>query len=237
MARACGRCEASRVAAVLPGAMGCEGAEACFDLCGSAGRGRGARRAGVWVTDAHRGIAADDPRNAGPIEYFRPEPVTRESLRRSLTAILGDKDPADVESRIDNTMQKIARGPIAPNPPVSQSLETVADPLYGLGTHPDIIMTLWHLDDSLPERCRWVFWGGPALALLSLYVLLSIVVRLPPHVIASADPELARVVQKFNRAPTFDIGPAGPEWRLIAQVAPRALWCRAAYDFAAEVAH
>jgi hypothetical protein len=170
--------------------------------------------------------------------------VTRESLRRSLTAILGDKDPADVESRIDNTMQKIARGPIAPNPPVSQSLEAVADPLYGLGTHPDIIMTLWHLDDSLPERCRWVFWGGPALVHPETGVVfaigmgtIGIVVRLPPHVIASADPELARVVQKFNRAPTFDIGPAGPEWRLIAQVAPRALWCRAAYDFAAEVAH
>ena len=193
---------------------------------------------------SHRGVAVDDPRNAGPIDHFRPKPVTRESLRRTLTAILGDKDPADVESRIEKTMQTIARGPIAPNPPVSQSLEAVADPLYGLGTHPDIIMTLWHLDDSLPERCRWVFWGGPALVHPETGVVfaigmgtIGIVVRLPPHVIASADPELARVVQKFNRAPTFDIGPAGPEWRLIAQVAPRALWCRAAYDFAAEVAH
>src|SRR5437667_9635685 len=69
----------------------------------------------------HRGVAVDDPRNAGPIEFFRPKPVTRESLRRTLTAILGDKDPADVESRIEKTMQTIARGPLAPDPPVSQS--------------------------------------------------------------------------------------------------------------------
>jgi hypothetical protein len=34
--------------------------------------------------------------------------VTRESLRGTLTAILGDKDPADVESRI-KTMQTIVR--------------------------------------------------------------------------------------------------------------------------------
>jgi len=27
----------------------------------------------------HRGVAADDPRNAGIIEYFRPKPVTMES--------------------------------------------------------------------------------------------------------------------------------------------------------------
>jgi len=192
----------------------------------------------------HCGVAVDDPRNAGPIEFFRPKPVTRESLRRTFTAILGDKDPADVESRIEKTMQTIARGPIAPDPPVSQSLDAVADPWYGLGTHPDIIEALWDMDDSMPQRCRWVFWGGPALVHPETGVVfaigmgtIGIVFRLPPHVIASADPQLARVVQKFNRAPTFDIGPAGPEWRLIAHEAPRTLWYCAAYDFAAEVAH
>ncbi len=177
----------------------------------------------------------DDPRNAGPIDYFRPKPVTRESLRKTLTAIMGDKDPADVEARTERTMQRIARGPIAPDPPVSQSLDAVSDPWYGLGTHPDIVEALWDMDDSLPQRCRWVFWGRPSLVHPGTGVLfaigvgtIGIVFRLPPQV---------RVVQKFNRAPTFDIGSAGPEWRLIGYQAPRALWCRAAYDFAAEVAH
>jgi hypothetical protein len=152
----------------------------------------------------HRGVAVDDPRNAGPIEFFRPKPVTRECLRRTLTAILGDKDPADVQSRIEKTMQTIARGPIAPDPLVSQPLDAVADPWYGLGTHPDIIEALWDMDDSLPQRCRWVFWGGPALVHPETGVVfaigmgtIGIVFRLPPHVIASADPQLARVVQKL----------------------------------------
>ncbi len=91
----------------------------------------------------HRGVAVDDPCNAGPIEFFRPKPVTRESLRRTFTAILGDKDPDDVQSRIEKTMQTIARGPIAPNAPVSQSLDAVADPWYGLGTHPDVGGKSW----------------------------------------------------------------------------------------------
>src|SRR5258708_29411379 len=92
---------------------------------------------------------------------------------------------------------------------------------------------------SLRHGCRWVFWGGPALVHPETGVVfaigtgtIGIVFRLPPHVIASADPQLARVVQKFNRAPTFDIGPAGPEWRVIAHEAPPALLGRAADDFA-----
>ena len=60
-------------------------------------------------------------------------------------------------------MQRIARGPIAPDPRVSKSLDAVSDPWYGLGTHPDVVEALWDMDDSLPQRCRWVFWGGPAL--------------------------------------------------------------------------
>jgi len=187
----------------------------------------------------HRGVAVDDRRNAGPIDYFSPKPVTRESLRRTLTAIMGDKDPADVEARIEETMHTIARGPIAPDPPISQSLGAVADPWYGLGTHPDIIEALWAMDDSLPQRCRWVFWGRPALVHPETGVVfavgmgtIGIVLRLPPHVIARADPELGRVVQEFNHGPAFDIGPAGPEWRLIGYQAPRARWCRAAYDLA-----
>jgi hypothetical protein len=63
---------------------------------------------------------------------------------------------------------------------------------------------------------------------------IGVVFRLPPRVIASADPQVATVIQKFNRVPNFDIGPAGPEWRSIGHETPPALWCRAAYDFAGE---
>jgi hypothetical protein len=102
-------------------------------------------------------------RNAGPIAFFAPKQVTRESARRCLTVAMRGKSTAEVEAAVDRVLDKIARGPIRPDPPVSQSLADVADPWYGLGTHPDIIESMWKLDDELPQRCRWVFWGRPAL--------------------------------------------------------------------------
>jgi hypothetical protein len=75
----------------------------------------------------HRGVALDDSRNAGPIAFFAPKEVTRESVRRTLTVAMRGKSAADVEAAADRVLDKIARGPIRPNPPVSQSLAEVAD--------------------------------------------------------------------------------------------------------------
>ena len=193
----------------------------------------------------HCGVAADDPRNAAVIQFFSPKPVTRESLRQRLAAILGDRDPAGLELRIEKTMHTIEHGPIRPNPPLSQPLEAVADPWFGLGTHPDIIEMMWKLDDALPQRCRWVFWGGPSLVHPETGVVFAVgigtiglVMRLPPEVleVTGSDPHHATVVQQLSRGLPFDISSAGPEWRLIGYAAPRAEWCRAAYDFAGEMA-
>jgi hypothetical protein len=35
-----------------------------------------------------------------------------------------------------------------------------------------------------------------------------------------------------NPGQSFDIGPAGPEWRFVSAHAGEAEWCRAAYEFA-----
>jgi hypothetical protein len=187
----------------------------------------------------HRGVAVDDPRNAGPIAFFAPKEVTRESLRQNLTVAMRGKSPADVEAVVDRVLDKIARGPIRPDPPVSQSLEEVADPWYGLGTHPDIIAMMWKLDDELPQRCRWVFWGRPALVHPDTGVVFAVgmgtigrVIRLPPQVLEAADPRRARTVVSGNPGQTFDIGPAGPEWRFSSAHAQEAEWWRGAYDFA-----
>jgi hypothetical protein len=187
----------------------------------------------------HRGVAVDDSRNAGPIAFFAPKEVTRESLRQSLAVAMRGKSAADVEAAVDRALEKIARGPIRPNPPVSQSLSEVADPWYGLGTHPDIVEIMWKLDDELPQRCRWVFWGRPALVHPEMGIVFSVgfgtighVMRLPPHVLESADPQRARTVVSGNPGQTFDISPAGPEWRFVSLHAREAQWCRAAYEFA-----
>src|SRR5215831_4174631 len=109
--------------------------------------------------DHHIGVASDDPRNLAPIAYFRPKPVTADSARASLRQALPDAAAEDIEMRVQRLMQKIASGSIKPDPPLSQSLAEVDDPWYGLGTHPDIIEHMWKLDGTLPQSCRWVFWG------------------------------------------------------------------------------
>jgi len=189
----------------------------------------------------HRGVAVDDLRNAGPIAFFAPKEVTRESLRQTLTVAMRGKSLADVEAAVDRVLDKIARGPIRPDPPVSQSLGEVADPRYGLGTRPDIIELMWNLDDTLPQQCRWVFWGRPALVHPDTGVVFAIgigtighVIRLPPQVLEAAEPRHARTVVSGNPGQTFNIGPAGPEWRFVSPRPPEAAWCRAAYDFAGE---
>jgi hypothetical protein len=149
------------------------------------------------------------------------------------------KSAADVEAAVDRVLDKIARGPIRPDPPVSQSLAEVADPLYGLGTHPHIVEIMWKLDDALPQRCRWVFWGRPALVHPDTGVVFAIgigtighVIRLPPQLLNAEDLQHARTVVGGNPGQFFDVGPAGPEWRFVSAHAREAEWCRLAYEFA-----
>jgi hypothetical protein len=189
---------------------------------------------------SHRGVAIDDYRNAGIIEYFRPKPVTVDSLARILTKTTADgKAMAVVRSHAEKAMRRLMHGPANPEPPLSQSLDEVADPWFGLGTHPDIIERLWKMDDTLPQKCRWVFWGRPALVHPDTGVVfavafgtIGIVLRPSPQAIEAAGSQLSTVVQNGKRARAFDIGPAGPEWRFVLPGAAAAQWCRAAYDFA-----
>jgi hypothetical protein len=114
----------------------------------------------------------------------------------------------------------------------------ITDPWYGLSTHPDIIEIMWKLDDELPQRCRWVFWGRPALVHPETVVFavgfgtIGHVMRLPQYVREAADPRYVRTVVSGNPGQFFDIGPAGPKWRFISAHAGEAEWSRAAYEFA-----
>jgi hypothetical protein len=189
---------------------------------------------------SHRGVAIDDFRNAGITEYFRPKPVTVDSLVRMLTKTTAEgKAMAVVRSYAEKAMQRLMHGPASPEPPLSQSLDEVADPWFGLGTHPDIISKLWKMDDTLPQKCRWVFCGRPSLVHPDTGVVfavafgtIGIVLRLSPETIEAAGSQLSTVLQNGKRLRAFDIGPAGQEWRFVLPGAPAAQWCRAAYDFA-----
>jgi hypothetical protein len=188
----------------------------------------------------HRGVAIDDSRNAGITDYFRPKAVTTDSLVRMLATTTAEgKAKAVVESYAEKVMQRLKHGPASPEPPLSQSLDEVADPWFGLGTHPDIISKLWEMDDTLPQKCRWVFCGRPSLVHPNTGVVfavafgtIGIVLRLPPEAIEAAGSQLSAVFQSGKRLRAHDIGPAGPEWRFVLPGAAAAQWCRAAYDFA-----
>jgi hypothetical protein len=189
---------------------------------------------------SHRGVAIDDSRNAGIIEYFRPKPVTPDSFVRILTKTTAEeKAMAVVRSHAEKAMQRLMHGPASPEPPLSQSLDEVADPFYGLGTHPDIVEELWKLDDTLPQKCRWVFWGRPSfvhpdtgVVFAVAFGTIGIVLRLPPEAIEAAGSQLCIVRQRGQQLPALDIGPAGPQWRFVLPGAPADRCCRAAYDFA-----
>ena len=167
--------------------------------------------------------------------------MTRASLRARLAPYYRRRGEVELDAAVDTVMARIARGPTRPDPPMGQPLEAVADPWMGSGTHPDIIAEMWSLDDALPVRCRWVFCGGPALVHPVSGVVFAVgfgtigfVVRLPEAVRSAASPDPASAMVAGAPGRTFDISPAGPEWRFLRSQAPRQAWTRAAYDFAGE---
>lgn len=185
---------------------------------------------------AHCGVAQSDPRNIGPIAFFKPKPVTASSVRERLTSVSRNVSPEEIETRVRQLMKRIATGPVRPPPPLSQSLADVNDPLYGLGTHPDIIERMWKIEALLPRHCRWVFWGLPALVHPATGVVFAVgygtigyVMRLPVNMLKNLDLKDAAIVVKGNPGQTFDIGPAGPERRFVLHGAPEIDWALAAF--------
>ncbi len=191
---------------------------------------------------AHCGVAVNDDRNAGVLAFLTPldysdEAVVRDRLTRSLRRASSAK--------IEETVARIMAAKSPPKP-VSQALETVADPLYGLGTHPDLITRLWDLDDTLPEKCRWVIYGQPALVHPRSGVVfglaggtLGYALRLPEASRREADALGAKTAIKMPfEAPwdVWDVSKAGPEWRFGLWSDREPEWCRAAYDWAGEPA-
>jgi hypothetical protein len=182
----------------------------------------------------HAGVNAHDPRNAGIIAWFQPTPVSREML---VAALQRAPDSPIVRRSFERALEKLERRAGPPElPPLSQSLDQVAEPWFGLGTHPDIIAAMWKLDGLLPQPCKWVFSGYPALVHPQNGIVfavgfgtIGIALRLSPQ--ALADPRFASLPALPERKGRQDVD-AGPEWRLVRLAKWTAEVCRAAYEFA-----
>ncbi|HEY2710023.1 MAG TPA: hypothetical protein VGI95_18405 [Caulobacteraceae bacterium] len=184
--------------------------------------------------EPHRGIAEDDPRNAGPIAFFRPPDATAAYIHARFAQIYPNDTAAQVEERVSAFMAKLAASPPRPPAPLSQDVQDIADPFHQLSTHPDIVEALWRMDGALPLSSRWVVWGRPALVhpLTGLIFAVAIgsidiVMRLPPEARDGAN-----AVRQLSLGRTYDVSPAGPEWRFV-ELRSEPL-ARLAFDFAGE---
>ena len=188
------------------------------------------------------GVALDDARNAAVLSFLAPFDFSSEAaVRARLACTL----PGASAAKIDEVVARIMSRPNPPTP-VSQSLHEIADPLYGLGTHPDLITRLWALDEGLPERCRWVVYGKPALVHPTSGIVfgfaagtLGYALRLPGPARREADQLGAKTAVRLQSKPPWDrwdVGDAGPEWRLGGWIAQELDWCRGAYRQAGEPA-
>lgn len=126
-------------------------------------------------------------------------------------------------------------------PPVARPGEVDVDAYYGLGTHPDLVAHLWDvLGAVLPEDCRFVFFGGPALLRPDSGIVFGFAggthayaLRLPEPVRAAALADGAERVHTYSIGGSFDLDEIGPEWVFCRWNKAEKEWCRAAYEFAA----
>jgi hypothetical protein len=123
--------------------------------------------------------------------------------------------------------------------PPSQSLASVADPLNGLGTHPDLVARLWKLNEALPEDSRWVVYGRPALVhpvsgVIFAYATGTVgyAIRLPRRRRDEADRLGSRSRIDVPGINSYNLALAGCEWRFGQWLDQEADWCRAAYEHA-----
>ena len=69
------------------------------------------------------------------------------------------EESGDRNIRVINLVREI----LGDQPPVA-SPDTVGDPYYGQGSHPDVVERVWdQLGASLPTDCRCLVYGTPAL--------------------------------------------------------------------------
>jgi hypothetical protein len=176
----------------------------------------------------HRGVALDDDRNRGVLDLLRPLQLTAATVTARLIRAHRGRPPADLAAQVATIMSR----PSGADVPASQPLSSAADPLHGLGTHPDLIERLWTLNAALPQDCRWVVFGFPALVTPSSGVIFGFAQGTLGYALRLTDEcqaEAAHLSAKLRRS-GLDLSKLGSEWSLGKWHEREADWCRAAYD-------
>ena len=122
----------------------------------------------------------------------------------------------------------------------SQSPKDVVDPYMTLGTHPDVVERLWdEVGGRLPEPCRWVVYGRPALVHPHSGVVFGFAggshtyaLRLPADARARAAAAGAKLDHTYGDGSRLDLAAIGAEWVLGGWLRDEPEWCLAAYAHA-----
>ena len=131
----------------------------------------------------------------------------------------------------------------------SVSPESLTNPYYDLGTHPDVVERLWdELTVRLPARCRWIVYGAPVLVHPSAGIIFAFAggthtyaLRLPAKEREEALRAGAKRLYEYPAYPeldieasTLDLASIGEEWVFGGWFEGEEDWCLAAYQFAQE---
>jgi hypothetical protein len=128
--------------------------------------------------------------------------------------------------------------------PPSLSPDSVDDPYYKLGTHPELVERLWdEITVKLPVDCRWVVYGVPTLVHPQSGIIfafaggtLTYALRLPERERQDALQAGAQRVHTYSNGSQLDLADIGPEWVFGWWLKGEDEWCLAAFLFAADVA-
>jgi hypothetical protein len=116
--------------------------------------------------------------------------------------------------------------------------DSVTDPYMSQGSHPDIVKRLWDkLGTVLPEDCRYLVCGSPALVHQRSGIVLAIAVgtqyalRIPPDCRQEAKQVGAKLSTKWSNGSVWNVRlTLGYDWVLGSWLSNEEQWCRIVYD-------
>jgi hypothetical protein len=139
--------------------------------------------------------------------------------------------------------ERRARAWVKAKKPLSVSPDSIDDPYYHLGTHPELVARLWReITVKLPMDCRWVVYGAPTLVHPQSGIIFAFAggtftyaLRLPERERQEALQAGAERVHTYPNGSKFDLADIGPEWVFGNWLKDEDRWCLAAFLFAANV--
>ena len=138
----------------------------------------------------------------------------------------------------NEVLRYLSRGKEPRDTPVLAPWNSVKNPYYNCGSHPEIVERLWdQIGKSLPANCRGLIYGCPTLTHPGTGVILAIGIgtqyglRLPTSLVPKAIRLGAKTHTTWSGGSRMDIQRLlGENWVFGAWLADELDWCGKAYE-------